>query len=117
MSNSNHIVISDPSEGSICVAAGVGRNQCHYPCIARSLLGCDRLLLPPRYMSQGVISKGLLAMKSLQEYPDSWIFAAEQGVKGVMECLEIPVAKQESVVNIIILSYHSQLLGQGEIEG
>ena len=27
MSNSNHIVISDPSEGSICVAAGVGRNQ------------------------------------------------------------------------------------------
>ena len=75
MSNSNHIVISDPSEGSICVA----------PCIARSLLGCDRLLLPPRYMSQGVISKGLLAMKSLQEYPDSWMFAAEQGVKGVME--------------------------------
>ena len=30
MSNSNHKVISDPSEGSICVAAGVGRNQCHY---------------------------------------------------------------------------------------
>ena len=88
MSNSNHIVTSDPSEGFICVAAGVGRNQCHYPCIARSLLGCDRLLLPPCYMSQGVISKGLLAMKSLQEYPDSWMFAAEQGVKGVMECLE-----------------------------
>ena len=39
-------------------------------------------------MRQGVISKGLLAMKSLQEYSDSWMFAAEQGVKGVMECLE-----------------------------
>ena len=85
MSNSNHIVISDPSEGSICVAAGVSRNQSHYPCIARNLLGCDKLQLLPRYVSQGVISKGLLAMKSLHDYPDSRMFAAEQGVTGVME--------------------------------
>ena len=87
MSNSNHIVISDPSEGSICVAAGVGRNQCHYPCIARSLLGCDRLLLPPRYMSQGVISKGLLKVPSPANLTDSR-----------------SKARLESVVNIIILS-------------
>ena len=40
MSTSNHIVKSDPSEGSICVDAGVGGNQGYYPSIASSLLGC-----------------------------------------------------------------------------
>ena len=70
MSNSNHIVISDPSEGSICVAAGVTETRVTInPCIARSLLVCDRLLLPPRYVSQGVISKGLLAMKTEEPSP------------------------------------------------
>ena len=38
MSTSNHIVKSDPSEGSICVDAGVGGNQSYYPRIAGSLL-------------------------------------------------------------------------------
>ena len=55
MSTSNHIVKSDPSEGSICVDAGVGGNQGYYPSIASSLLGCDRLLLTPRYVDQGVV--------------------------------------------------------------
>ena len=58
MSNSNHIVISDPLEGSICVAAGVGRNQCHYPCIARSLLGCDISRLWSRSTSPGGSCRG-----------------------------------------------------------
>ena len=39
MSTSNHIVKSDPSEGSICIDAGVGGNQGYYPSIASSLLG------------------------------------------------------------------------------
>ena len=40
MSTSNHIVKSDPSEGSICVYAGVGGNQSYYPSIAsRSIVG------------------------------------------------------------------------------
>ena len=37
MSTSNHIVKSDPSEGSISVDAGVGGNQSYYPSIASSL--------------------------------------------------------------------------------
>ena len=55
MSTLNHIVKSDPSEGSICVDAGVGGNQGYYPSIASSLLGCDRLLLTPRYVDQGPV--------------------------------------------------------------
>ena len=55
MSTSNYIVKIDPSEGSICVDAGVGGNQSYYPSIASSLLGCDGLLLTPRYVNQGVV--------------------------------------------------------------
>ena len=44
--------MSTSLEGSICVDAG---NQSYYPSIASSLLGCDGLLLTPRYVDQGVV--------------------------------------------------------------